>query len=66
PGIRRFIWEHLVDVDRILHRLKHAGITVAVKKLIIATPEISSLGHTCNFYGRRPDDSHVKKILSWP
>jgi hypothetical protein len=24
-GIRRFVWEHCKDVNRVLHRLKHAG-----------------------------------------
>lgn len=25
PKIRRFVWEHAVDLNRILHRLVHAG-----------------------------------------
>ena len=27
PEIRRFVWEHAVDVHRIMHRVKHAGGT---------------------------------------
>ena len=33
PGIRRFVWEHAVDLNCILHRLMHAGATVSAKKL---------------------------------
>ncbi|KZT31267.1 hypothetical protein SISSUDRAFT_995348, partial [Sistotremastrum suecicum HHB10207 ss-3] len=65
-GIRRFIYEHLTDVNRILHRLAHAGATVSAKKLFICVPEVTILGHTCNFYGRKADNSHVSKIVNWP
>ena len=33
PGIRRFIWEHLNDVHRILWRIGEAGGTVSGKKM---------------------------------
>jgi len=33
PGIRRFVWEHTVDLNCILHCLVHAGATVLAKKL---------------------------------
>ena len=65
-GIRRFIWEHLNDVHRILHRLGHAGATASAPKLFIATPEVIVLGHKCTYEGRIPDDSKTAKIQSWP
>src|ERR1700761_615296 len=64
--IRKFVWEHLTDVNRILHRFKHAGATFAAKKLAICVPEVSILGHTCTHYERKPDQSHIQKILDWP
>jgi hypothetical protein len=66
PGIRRFIWEHLNDVHRILHRLKCAGATVSAKKLFVAVPEVVILGHKCTYEGRVPDDSKTAKIRDWP
>ena len=66
PGIRKFIWQHLVDVHHILHRLHHAGATVSTKKLFIAVPEVVILGHKCNYDGRVPDDSKVARIRDWP
>ena len=65
-GIRRFIWEHLVDVHRILHRLRRAGSTVSAKKLFIAVPEVVILGHKCTYEGRIPDESKITKISNWP
>jgi hypothetical protein len=66
PGIRRFVWEHLVTVNRIMHRLRHAGATLAAKKLHWCVPEISILGYVCTYEGRIPDQSNVAKILNWP
>ena len=65
-GIRKFVWEHLCDVHRILHRLRRAGATVSAKKLFIAVPEVVILGHKCTYEGRVPDESKIAKIRDWP
>jgi len=65
-GIRKFVWSHLNDVHRILHRLHCAGATVSAKKLFIAVPEVVILGHKCTYDGRVPDDSKIAKIRDWP
>jgi hypothetical protein len=65
-GIRRFVWEHFEIVNRILHRISHAGATFSAKKLHLCLPEISILGHACNYEGRIPDKSHIAKIMHWP
>jgi hypothetical protein len=65
-GIRRFIWEHLNDVHRVLHRLGHAGATVSAPKLFLAAPEVVILGHKCTYQGRVPEDSKTAKIKTWP
>ena len=66
PGIRKFIWQHLNDVHRILHRLSCSGATVSAKKLFVAVPEVVILGHKCNYDGRVPDDSKIAKVRDWP
>jgi transposase InsO family protein len=66
PGVRRFIYEHLCDVDRVLTRIGHSGATVSAKKLIIAAPEAVIVGQKCTYEGRLPDDSKVSKIINWP
>ena len=65
-GIRRFVWEHCTDVNRVLHCLGHAGATVSAKKLFMCRPEVIVVGQTCNYEGRIPDESKVSKIRDWP
>ena len=66
PGIRRFIWEHAVDVNRIMHRIKESGATFSAKKTQICRPEVVIIGQKCTPNGRLPDDDKVSKILNWP
>jgi len=66
PGIRRFVWEHCVDANRILHWLRHAGATVSASKLFLCVPEVLVVGHLCTYEGRIPDSSKVSKISNWP
>jgi hypothetical protein len=65
-GIRRFVWEHAVDVNRVMHRVKQSGATFSVKKLQICLPEVLIVGTKCTPAGRLPDDMKVEKILNWP
>jgi transposase InsO family protein len=66
PGIRRFIWEHAVDVNRIMHRIKESGATFSAKKTQICLPEVVIIGQKCTPQGRLPDDGKVSKIKNWP
>lgn len=66
PGIRRFVWEHLQDVHRVMHRIGHAGGTFSGKKFQIARPEVLIVGHRCNADGRLPDLSRISKVVDWP
>jgi len=65
-GICRFVWEHCLDVNRILHRLKHAGATVSAKKLFLCVPKVLVIGQMCTYEGHSPDSSKVSKIQHWP
>jgi hypothetical protein len=62
----RFVWAHLNDLRRILHRLRCAGATVSASKLFIAVPTVVILGHRCNEEVRILDDSKIAKICDWP
>lgn len=66
PGIRRFVWEHMQNANRIVQRVKHAGGTFSAKKLFICVPEMKIVGHVCTYEGRIPDKSKVQKIKDWP
>lgn len=65
-GIRRFIWEHAIDVHRIMHQVKCSGATFAHKKMQVARQEVVIVGQRCTPQGRMPDKEHVDKILNWP
>lgn len=66
PGIRRFVWEHLQNVNVIVQRIKKVGGTFSGKKLIVCAPEANIVGHQCTYHGRIPDASKVQKIRDWP
>jgi transposase InsO family protein len=66
PGIRRFIWEHAVDVHRVMHRFACAGGTFAGPKSQICQPRVTILGQDCHPDGRSPQEAKVLKILNWP
>lgn len=61
--IRRFVFEHGVDLNRVLHRLKCAGATISGKKFWVGVPEAVAVGQLCTYEGRLPDRSKVARIL---
>jgi hypothetical protein len=65
-GIRRFIWEHAQDVNRIMHRIKRAGATFSATKVQLCRPKVLIVGQMCTPEGRLPDEEKVKKVLKWP
>ena len=65
PGIRRFVWEHFNNMNRIVQRIKYAGGTFSGTKSIICAREIMVVGHRCTPEGRLPDESRVAVIKNW-
>jgi hypothetical protein len=65
-GIRRFVWEHLANVNRVIQRIKHAGGTFSGFKSAICVQSAVIVGHKCTMEGRLPDETRVQKILDWP
>ena len=65
PGIRRFVWEHFQDLNRICQRLKYSGGTFSGYKSILCADEIVLLGQRCTINGRLPEKSRVIKITNW-
>jgi hypothetical protein len=66
PGIRRFIWEHLNDLHRILHRIGESGGTVSGKKMQLCQKEVEIVGQKCSREGREPTDTRTQRIKDWP
>jgi hypothetical protein len=66
PGIRRFVWEHMENMNRVLQLMKAYGGTFNGKKLVVCAPETLVVGHMCCYEGRIADRSYVQKIEDWP
>jgi transposase InsO family protein len=66
PGIWQYIWEHAVDLNRILHRMAEAGATFSGKKFQICQPQVLILGQAVGVNGREPDTKRVNMIKEWP
>ena len=45
PGIRRFVWEHFQDLNRVVQRMKYSGGTFSGYKSTLCAEEITVLGH---------------------
>ena len=64
-GIRRFIWEHFQNMNRIVQRIKYCGGTFSGAKSVVCMDEFHVVGHVCCYEGRKPDTDRVGVILRW-
>ena len=65
PGIRRFVLEHIIWLERVLYELELAGATISGLKSQFLMPGIKVVGYVCDASGRHPDEAKVAKILNW-
>ena len=65
PGIRRFVWEHFQNLNRIVQRIKYVGCTWSGPKAFLCVPETLIVGHLCCYEGRRAADARIDKIRHW-
>ena len=55
PGVWRFVWEHLNNVNCILHRVGTMGGMFLAKKFVLCIPSAEIVGHRCTYKGRVAD-----------
>lgn len=65
PGIRRFVWEHFQNVNRVIQRMKYCGGTFSGYKTTLCAEEITVVGHRCTYEGRLPETDRVGVIDKW-
>lgn len=65
PGIRRFVWEHFENINRVVQRMRYAGGTFAGKKTYLCVEDFMAVGHRCTYHGRRPEEDRVAKVMKW-
>src|SRR5271154_2688597 len=66
PGIRRFVWEHFQNLNRVVQRMKYCGGTFSGHKTTLCAEEITVVGHRCTIDGRKPETDRVGVIERWP
>ncbi|GBG84002.1 hypothetical protein CBR_g37876 [Chara braunii] len=66
PGVRRFVWKHVQDIDQVLGLLEEHNLTASSPKSKHCMKETTILSFVCNEKGRRPDGKKMDKILEWP
>ena len=65
-GVRRFVLEHLCNLDQVLCDIERSGATVAGAKSQFCMEGIEIVGYVCDREGRHPQSSKIEKILKWP
>ncbi|GBG78643.1 hypothetical protein CBR_g27869 [Chara braunii] len=65
PGVRRFVWKHVQDIDQVMGLLEEHNLTGSGPKSKHCLREAMILGFVCNESGRRPDVKKTDKILEW-
>ena len=65
PGIRRFVMQHMINVNRIVQHIKYCGATFSGHKSILCAEEIMVVGHMCSYEGRVPTTERIKVIMDW-
>jgi RNase H-like domain found in reverse transcriptase len=66
PGVRRFVMEHLRNLDAVLADLERAGVTVAGEKSKFCMAGLKIVGYVCDSDGRHPDQRKILAIIEWP
>ena len=66
PGIRRSVWEHFQNVNRVVQRMKYSGGTFSGYKSTLCAEVITMVGHRCTVDGRMPETDRVGVIERWP
>ncbi|GBG77598.1 hypothetical protein CBR_g24045 [Chara braunii] len=66
PRVRRFVWRHIQDLDKVLGLLEEYNLMASGPKSKHCMKETTILGFVCNENGRRPDVKKTDKIVEWP
>ncbi|KAJ5660869.1 gag-pol polyprotein [Penicillium longicatenatum] len=65
-GVRRYVLEHLQNLDETLYLLELAGIVISAEKSQFAMSGVAVVSWVCDKDGRRPDKVKVARLVFWP
>ena len=63
PGIRKYVFEHIQNLDKTLERIERAGGSIGAKSQFCRNG-LNVVGFVCNSGGREPSTDKVIKILN--
>lgn len=66
PGVRKYMLEHLQNLDKTLLAIELAGATVSGAKSQWCMPGLKVVGYVCDKDGRHPEAAKVIKVVEWP
>jgi hypothetical protein len=66
PGVRRFVGEHIMNIDKVLRNLELAGATASGFKSDWGYDSMGVVGYVVDKHGRHPANKKVQKIKEWP
>ena len=65
PGVRRYVLEHIKNMDRVLCDIERSGATISGKKSEFCKSQLKAVGFLCDDKGRHPAPGKVTKISQW-
>lgn len=65
PGVRRFVAEHIKNLDDVLYNTELAGGVISAMKSDWCKKQADIVGYTCGTLGRSPTDKKIIKIKEW-
>lgn len=65
PGIRKFMAEHIANLDKVLVNTELAECTISGKKSQFCQKTCVIVGYVCGTQGRAPETAKIIKIMEW-
>ena len=65
PGVRRYVLEHIKNMDCVLCDMKQSSATISGKKSKFCESQLKAVGFLCDNKGRHPVPGKVIKISQW-
>ena len=66
PGVRRFILEYAITLERNLFRIEEAGMTISQKMFSCCVPALDIVSHVFCKEERMISQGKLNKVLAWP
>ena len=66
PGIRRFVLEAIISLDKVLADIEQVGATISGEKNEFLKQLLKVVAYICGEKGRSPEEVKMKKIEDWP